>query len=84
MGRQTRRAGANKSRGKANLPPTGEGKRQSPYSGAANYLRKRSTGPLQASRHHPELNLGDSEEEMAWRSEDPQAKTNPKRPKAGR
>ncbi len=57
MGRQTRKAGGNESRGKVNLPP---------------------------ERHHPELNLGDSEKEMGWRSEDPQAKTNPKRSKAGR
>lgn len=84
MGRQTRKAGGNKSRGKVNTPPSGEGKQQSPDSGAANLLRKRSTGPPQASRNHPELNLGDAEAETGWRSEGPQTKSNPKRPKAGR
>ncbi len=75
---------SNPDRHKANQPPTGEGKHQSPYSGEAHKMRKRSAGPLQARRHHPELNLGDSEEEMAWRSEAPLEKKNPKRPKAGR
>jgi hypothetical protein len=34
---------------------------------------------LQAQRHHPELNLGDSDEEAAFGDE-----LNPNRPKAGR
>lgn len=61
MGRQTRRAGSNKSRGKANQPPTGQGK--------------------EPSAHHPEPNLGDSEDEAALR---PAPEDKPKRRKAGR
>jgi hypothetical protein len=36
---------------------------------------------LQAQRYHPELNLGDADEEAAVREGD---ELNPKRPKAGR
>lgn len=41
---------------------------------------KRSEGP-QAQRYHPELNLGDADEEAAFSEGD---ELNPKRPKAGR
>jgi hypothetical protein len=70
----------NKSRHKKNHPPTGEGKRQSPHRGEPRKLRKRSEA-LQAQRYHPELNLGDADEEAAVREGD---ELNPKRPKAGR
>jgi hypothetical protein len=69
---------ANKSRDKLNQPPTGEGKKQSPRSGAENKLRKRSE-VLQAAGD--EQNIGAAEDEDALRT--PQGK-NPKRPKAGR
>jgi hypothetical protein len=71
---------ANPSRNRKNQPPTGEGKRQSPYRGEPRKLAKRSD-VLQAQRGHPELNLGDSDEEAAYREGD---ERNPKRPKAGR
>ena len=73
----------NKSRGKINQPPSGEGKKQSPYSGDAHKMDKRST-VLQAQRNHPEENISTSEDEMSSRSILDQAKNNPKRPKAGR
>jgi hypothetical protein len=71
---------ANQSRNRKNQPPTGEGKHQSRYRGEPRKLGKRSD-VLQAQRGHPELNLGDSEEEAASREGD---QPNPKRPKAGR
>jgi hypothetical protein len=43
-------------------------------------LGKRSE-VVQAQRHHPELNLGDADEEAASREGD---QLNPQRPKAGR
>lgn len=70
----------NKSRHKKNQPPTGEGKHQSPHRGEPRKLMKRSEGP-QAQRYHPELNLGDADEEAAFSEGD---ELNPKRPKAGR
>ena len=70
----------NKNRNKMNQPPTGEGKHQSRYRGEPRKLEKRSD-VLQAQRGHPELNLGDSEEETAHSDGD---QLNPKRPKAGR
>jgi hypothetical protein len=70
----------NKSRNRKNQPPTGAGKRQSPYLGEPRKLAKRSE-VLQAQRYHPELNLGDSGEEAALREGD---QLNPMRPKAGR
>jgi hypothetical protein len=73
---------ANKSRNKKNLPPTGEGKKQSPSSGQAKKLDKRSE-VLQAQRGHRELNFGTSEDEMAARDESLQTRK-PQRPKAGR
>jgi hypothetical protein len=73
----------NKNRHQRNQPPTGEGKQQSPDSGAANKLRKRSE-VLQAQRDYPEENLGSSADELAFSSSAPQEKTNPERPKAGR
>jgi hypothetical protein len=70
----------NKNRNRINQPPTGQGKHQSPYAGAPRKLAKRSD-VVQAQRHHPELNLGDADEEAAHRDGDVR---NPKRPKAGR
>jgi hypothetical protein len=70
----------NKSRGRKNQPPTGQGKHQSSHLGAALKLDKRSD-VAQAQRFHPELNLGDSDDEAALREGD---QRNPKRPKAGR
>lgn len=71
---------ANKSRNRRNQPPTGQGKHQSPYLGAPRKLGKRSD-VLQAQRGHPELNLGDSDEEAAFAEGD---QRNPARAKAGR
>ena len=70
----------NKNRNKMNQPPTGEGKRQSPHRGEPRKLLKRSE-VVQAQPFHPELNLGDSDEEAAFREGD---QTNPRRHKAGR
>ena len=69
----------NKNRNKLNQPPSGEGKKQSPRSGDANKLNKRSE-VLQAAG--AEQNIGMAEEEEAFRSQ--QQSVNPKRPKAGR
>ena len=77
MGRQTRRAGSNKGHRKKNTPPTGVGK-DAPR-GGTDQLRGHSEQPLQAQRDHPELNLGDSEEESAVRTPSPG-----RRRKAGR
>jgi hypothetical protein len=71
---------ANPSRNRKNQPPTGQGKHQSRYLGEPRKLGKRSD-VLQAQRGHPELNLGDADEETASREGD---QRNPKRPKAGR
>ena len=68
----------NKNRDKLNQPPTGEGKKQSPRSGAENKLNKRSE-VLQAT--NAEQNIGTAEDEDAVRGG---GATNPKRPKAGR
>ena len=73
----------NKNRHKRNQPPTGEGKKQSPYPGGANKLRKRSE-VLQAQRNHPEENIGTSADETNLGLSAPLEKTNPKRKKAGR
>jgi hypothetical protein len=70
----------NNNRNRKNQPPTGEGKHQSPHHGEPRKLMKRSE-VLQAQRFHPELNLGDADEEAAVREGD---EPNPKRPKAGR
>lgn len=71
----------NKSRGKVNQPPTGEGKKQSTKSGAENKLGKRSE-VVQAQHDRPDLNLGtDADEAAATPKSDA---GNPKRPKAGR
>jgi len=61
-------------------PPTGHGKHQSRYRGEPRKLGKRSD-VLQAQRGHPELNLGDADEEAASAEDD---RLNPQRPKAGR
>lgn len=66
MGRQTRRAGGNKSRGKKNTPP--QGTRQDRQAGGTDLLRNRSEEPLQAQHDRPDVNLGDSDEETGWRS----------------
>jgi hypothetical protein len=50
----------NSNRNRRNQPPTGEGKHQSQDRGEPRKLDKRSE-VVQAQRHHPELNLGDSE-----------------------
>jgi hypothetical protein len=71
---------ANSNRIRKNQPPTGHGKQQSRYLGAPRKLGKRSD-VLQAQHGHPELNLGDAEEETAFREGD---RPNPKRRKAGR
>jgi hypothetical protein len=71
---------ANKNRNRVNQPPTGEGKHQSPNRGEPRKLGKRSE-VVQAQRHHPELNLGDSGEEAAALEGD---QPNPNRPNAGR
>ena len=68
----------NKNRDKINQPPTGQGKKQSPRSGAENKLNKRSE-VLQAAG--AEQNIGTAEDEDAVRSS---TSRNPKRPKAGR
>ena len=70
----------NKNRNRKNQPPTGQGKHQSPYLGEPRKLSKRSE-VVQAQRNHPELNLGDSDEEAASLEGDV---PNPSRPKAGR
>jgi hypothetical protein len=73
----------NKNKGKQNQPPTGEGKKQSPYSGQENKLNKRSE-VAQAQRNHPEENYGaNAEDEGSGQGLD-QQKDNPKRQKAGR
>jgi hypothetical protein len=69
----------NKNKNKLNQPPTGEGKKQSPRSGEANKLNKRSE-VLQAGS--AEQNIGTTEEEDALTSR--QQSKNPRRPKAGR
>ena len=73
---------ANKSRGKVNQPPTGEGKKQSTERGAENKLGKRSE-VVQAQHDRPDENLGTDFDEAAAQPKSG-AKTNPKRPKAGR
>jgi hypothetical protein len=70
----------NNNRNRKNQPPTGQGKHQSPHLGEPRKIEKRSD-VLQAQPHHPELNLGDADEEAAYREGDQQ---NPRRPKAGR
>lgn len=73
----------NNNRSKKNQPPTGEGKKQSPSSGAANKLDKRSE-VMQAQHDRPDLNIGTAADEEAARSQSPREKNNPQRPKAGR
>lgn len=67
----------NKNRNRKNQPPTGQGKRQSPNLGEPRKLSKRSE-VAQAQRHHPEINLGESEEAPGG------DQRNPTRHKAGR
>ena len=74
---------ANKSRNKANQPPTGEGKKQSPRSGDAQKLDKRSE-VAQAQHGRPDENIGTAEEEASRGQDLSQDSNNPKRPKAGR
>jgi hypothetical protein len=61
-----------------NQPPTGQGKKQSPRSGAETKLEKRSE-VLQAT--DARQNIGTAEDEDAAMSA---PRKNPKRPKAGR
>jgi hypothetical protein len=68
----------NKNRDKINQPPTGQGKKQSPRSGAANKLGKRSE-VLQAAGSRQ--NIGTAEDEDAALSS---PRKNPKRAKSGR
>jgi hypothetical protein len=70
----------NSNRNRKNQPPTGEGKQQSPHAGEPRTLEKRSE-VAQAQRHHPELNVGDEQDEAAHDEGD---RMNPNRPKAGR
>ena len=70
----------NSNRNRKNQPPTGEGKHQSPHQGEPRKLGKRSD-VVQAQRGHPELNLGDSDEEYA--STEPDV-PDEHRPKSGR
>jgi len=70
----------NNNRNRVNQPPTGHGKKQSVFRGEPRKLEKRSE-VLQAQRHHPELNLGDTDAEAAA---DDGEERNPNRPKAGR
>jgi hypothetical protein len=72
----------NKSKGKLNQPPTGEGKKQSPYSGEFNKSSKRSE-VLQANRNRKEDNITDQPEDPSMMS-NWQEKDRPGRPKAGR
>ena len=74
---------ANKSRNKANQPPTGEGKKQSTQTGASKKLDKRSE-VVQAQHGREDLNLGTDADEEAARAESLAPKENPRRPKAGR
>ena len=69
----------NNNRNRKNQPPTGEGKRQSPHAGEPRKLAKRSD-VLQAQPNHPELNLGDTDEQAAWNEGDQR----PGRDKKGR
>jgi hypothetical protein len=71
---------ANPNRDRRNQPPTGQGKHQSRFLGEPRKLGKRSD-VVQAQRGHPELNMGDAEEEAALHEGD---RRNPRRPKAGR
>lgn len=73
----------NKNRGKRNQPTTGKGKKQSPYSGAANKLRKRSE-VLQARRRGIQENLLEAEDETAARQAAPFERANKDRRKAER
>ncbi|HEX8143420.1 MAG TPA: hypothetical protein VF553_12540 [Pyrinomonadaceae bacterium] len=73
---------ANKSRNKANQPPTGEGKKQSPRSGAAHKLDKRSE-VAQARHNRPDENIGTASDEAASNTELAE-KGKAARPKAGR
>lgn len=69
-----------KSRGRKNQPPTGHGKRQSTFLGEPRKLGKRSD-VLQAQCGHPELNLGDAEEEAAHQEGDqPKSRSTEGRP----
>jgi hypothetical protein len=72
---------ANKSKNRANQPPTGEGKKQSPVAGESRKLQKRSE-VLQADRGNAEQNIGMENEERTDYA--PQIKDKAKRAKAGR
>jgi hypothetical protein len=59
---------ANSSRNRSNQPPTGQDTRQSPAGGEPRKVAKRSD-VVQAQRHHPELNLGDRDEDEPGRGQ---------------
>jgi hypothetical protein len=71
---------ANASRNRKNQPPTGKGKNQPRLDNAPRTLNS-SSEVVQAQRGHPELNVGDAEEEAATAD---RAQNAPSRPKAGR
>ncbi|MGH9944826.1 MAG: hypothetical protein ACRD9R_20955 [Pyrinomonadaceae bacterium] len=73
----------NNNRNKANQPPTGEGKKQSPTLGAGEKLDKRSE-VVQAQHDRADLNVGTAEDEDAALTHTPGEKNNPRRAKAGR
>jgi hypothetical protein len=73
----------NKNRNKLNQPPTGEGKKQSPFSGEENKLSKRSE-VAQAQRNPPEENSVPADQAEALTPSGEQRKDNAKRQKAGR
>jgi hypothetical protein len=73
----------NKSRGKLNQPPTGKGKKRSPYSRAAHKLHKRSE-VLQAHRWDTSENILEAEDETAARQAAPFERASKFRRKAGR
>jgi hypothetical protein len=72
----------NSNRNKKNMPPTGEGKKQSPFAGDENKLSKRSE-VAQAQHNHPEENLLASADEAAYTPDGEQRKK-PSRQKTGR
>jgi hypothetical protein len=73
----------NDNRNKQNQPPTGEGKKRSPYSGDDSKLDKRSE-VAQAQRNHSEENYGAIAEDEGSTGGMNQRKDSPNRQKAGR
>jgi bifunctional N-acetylglucosamine-1-phosphate-uridyltransferase/glucosamine-1-phosphate-acetyltransferase GlmU-like protein len=73
----------NNNRNKQNQPPTGEGKKQSPYSGEEHKADKRAE-VAQAQRNHPEGDYGAIARDEGSSQGIVQRKDNPNRQKAGR